>query len=157
MEVDQSRSRSLHPHGRIVPFVVGPCVYPCPIVFHEVSVCVPRGTDNSIATHNTAEQGALGAPITSCLVPTMSPRGYSGRPQRNDEDSLGCPSFLSLTRIHTHTALSPPRRTEREKEREGELGSSVRHPLASLLVDILTLIGRQRPPCNFIKGVSCPR
>ena len=31
-------------------------VHPCPIVFHEVSVYVPRGSDNSIAMHNREEQ-----------------------------------------------------------------------------------------------------
>jgi len=116
-------------------------VHPCPIVFHEVSVCVPRGSDNSIATHNTEEQGTLEASISSCLVPTMSPRGYSGRPQRNDEDSLRQQSSLFSVRS--------PRLSR-------ELGSSVRHPLTLVPVDILTLIGRQRPPCNFIKGASCP-
>lgn len=48
-------------YGRIALFVCVLRVYPCPIVFHEISVCVPRGSDNSIATHNSEEQGALGA------------------------------------------------------------------------------------------------
>lgn len=140
------------------------CVSVSDRVSRGFGMCPPRDRQLNSHTQHRETRRSGGPPITSCLVPTMSPRGYSGRLQRNDEDSLGCPSSLSLSPSpllsvsfslwHIHTRLfsaSQPRETERE------LGSSVQHPLVSLLVDILTLIGRQRPPCNFIKGVSCPR